>query len=239
VFSVAMTPDSDTDLPSPPPDDPWLTVAEFAEATRVRPVTVRSWIAKGQLKATRSGKRKWLIRQSELDRMLNRESFDRRPPEVWDAMYEEYLSDERARSETEDHEAGYRWDLALERSRMAPPDAGFSSRLRQIATAAAWWSAALKRRAEVVPEFGWKSVSGSVGMTLSYELRSGGNRPGPRDAWERFDRTVTRLGKAMEGDRLSAVTGALSDLADAARDISDTLDERSDQEGRGDAETVG
>ena len=67
-------------------------------------------------------------------------------------------------------------------------------------------------------------------MTLSHELRPGGNRPGPRDAWERFDRTVGRLGKAMEGDRLSAVTGALSDLADAVRDISDTLDERADQE---------
>ncbi len=59
--------------PPDPAADPWLTVAEFAEATRVRPVTVRSWIAKGQLKATRSGRRKWLIRRSELDRMLNEE----------------------------------------------------------------------------------------------------------------------------------------------------------------------
>jgi excisionase family DNA binding protein len=212
----------------PDPDaDPWLTVAEFADATRVRPVTVRSWIAKGQLKATRSGKRKWLIRRSELDRMLYEESIDDRPPEVWDALYEEWLAGERARSENDYHEAGYSWELALERSRMAPPDAGFSSRLRQIAMAASWWSAALKRRASADAEFGWKPIPGSVGMELSYELRPGGNRPGPRDAWERFDRTVARLGNAMEGDRLSAVTGALTDLADAARDISDQLDERS------------
>jgi hypothetical protein len=53
-------------------------------------------------------------------------------------------------------------------------------------------------------------------MTLSYELRPDGNRPGPREAWERFDRTVARLGSAMEGDLLSAVTGALRDLAAAA-----------------------
>jgi excisionase family DNA binding protein len=214
------------DIHSDPAADPWLTVAEFAEATRVRPVTVRSWIAKGQLKATRSGKRKWLIRRSELDRMLYEESIDDRPPEVWDAMYEDWLAGERASSETDYHEAGYRWELALERSRMAPPDAGFASRVRQIAMAASWWSAALKRRASTDPEFGWKPVPGSAGMTLSYELRPGGIRPGPRDAWERFDRTVARLGNAMEGDRLSAVTGALTDLADAARDISDQLDER-------------
>ena len=121
-----MTPDTDTDFLFSPANDPWLTVAEFAEATRVRPVTVRSWVAKGQLKATRSGKRKWLIRRSELDRMLNEESIDDRPPELWEAMYEQYLAGERADSETEYHEAGHRWELALEGSRMAPPDAGFS-----------------------------------------------------------------------------------------------------------------
>jgi excisionase family DNA binding protein len=216
-----------TDIPPDPAADPWLTVAEFAQATRVRPVTVRSWIAKGQLKATRSGRRKWLIRRSELDRMLYEESVDDRPPEVWEALYEQHLVDQRARSATDDHYAGYRWEQALERSQMAPPDAGFSGRIRDIAMTSSWWSAALRDRASVDPEFGWKPVAGSVGMTLSYELRPGGNRPGPRDAWERFDRTVARLGKAMEGDRLSAVTGALSDLADAARDISDLLDKRS------------
>ena len=46
------------------PDDPWMTVAEFAEAMRMRPVTVRSWITKGQLKATRAGQRKWLVRRT-------------------------------------------------------------------------------------------------------------------------------------------------------------------------------
>ncbi len=160
--------------------------------------------------------------------MLYEERVDDPPPEVWEAMYEEWLASQRARTATDDHEAGYRWELALERSRMAPPDAGFASRVRQIAMASSWWSAALKRRASADPEFGWKPVPGSAGMTLSYELRPGGNRPGPRDAWDRFDRVVARLGMAMEGDRLSAVTGALSDLADAVRDISDTLDERSE-----------
>ena len=53
-----------TDPEPNPHDDPWMTVAEFAQEMRARPVTVRSWIAKGQLKATRAGQRKWLVRRS-------------------------------------------------------------------------------------------------------------------------------------------------------------------------------
>ena len=59
-----------SDLDPDRADDPWMTIAEFAAEMRVRPVTVRSWIAKGQLRATRAGQRKWLVRRSELTRML-------------------------------------------------------------------------------------------------------------------------------------------------------------------------
>ena len=34
------------------------------------PATIRSWISKGTLRAMRAGQRKWLVRRSELDRML-------------------------------------------------------------------------------------------------------------------------------------------------------------------------
>jgi len=66
---------------------------------------------------------------------------------------------------------------------MAPPDARFASRIRQIAQAAAWRAASLKQRTED-PDFAWEPVTGSAGMTLSYELRPDGNRPGPKDAWD-------------------------------------------------------
>src|SRR5450755_237854 len=97
-----------TDREPNPHDDPWMTVAEFAQEMRVRPVTVRSWIAKGQLKATRAGQRKWLVRRSELARILEQGEGvtalpppppvlrpaeflepDDRPPEVWDRIAEE------------------------------------------------------------------------------------------------------------------------------------------------------
>ena len=50
--------------------DPWLTLAEIAAELRVNPATVRLWISRGQLNATRPGRRKLLVRRSELDRML-------------------------------------------------------------------------------------------------------------------------------------------------------------------------
>src|SRR5580698_4283236 len=106
-----------TDTEPNPHDDPWLTVAEFAQEMRVRPVTVRAWIAKGQLKATRAGQRKWLVRRSELARMLEQDDRvealpprpvlrppefpepDDRPPEMWERMAEQAVADERERQE--------------------------------------------------------------------------------------------------------------------------------------------
>ena len=51
--------------------DPWLTVAEIGEELRVNPATVRLWISKGALPATRAGQRKLLIRRSDLEYMLD------------------------------------------------------------------------------------------------------------------------------------------------------------------------
>jgi hypothetical protein len=76
------------------------------------------------------------------------------------------------------------------------------------------------------PGMDWKPLPGSVGMTLSYELRPGGNRPGPKDAWDRFDRVVVRLGAAIEGTSASAVAGVLHDLANAMADLADAIDSR-------------
>ena len=39
-------------------DDAWLTLAEIAEELHLRPVTVRSWVSKGKLRAKRAGQRR-------------------------------------------------------------------------------------------------------------------------------------------------------------------------------------
>lgn len=53
--------------------DPWLTLAEVAAELRVNASTVRLWVTQGRLPASRAGQRKWLVRRSELDRMLGPE----------------------------------------------------------------------------------------------------------------------------------------------------------------------
>lgn len=108
---------------------------------------------------------------------------------------------------------------------MAPPDARFAGRIRQIAEAAARRAGAITECMDD-PAFAWTPIPDSAGMTLSYELRPGGTRPGPGDVWARFDRVVTRLGAAMEGTSASAVAGGLSDLASAMLDIADAIEYR-------------
>jgi excisionase family DNA binding protein len=224
-------------------DDPWMTVAEFAEAMRMRPVTVRSWITKGQLKATRAGQRKWLVRQSELTRLLESgdapsvppppvtvsedgwQSDETPPPESDDLAYEEWVERRRQQLATDVSVAAYEWEIALEQSRMAPPDARFASRIRHIAEAAAARAITIKDCIDE-PGFEWRPIPGAAGMTLSYELRPGGNRPGPKDAWDRFDRVVARLGVAMEGPSATAVAGALNALSSAMHDLANSLENR-------------
>jgi excisionase family DNA binding protein len=61
----------DTRTPSTQADsDPWLTLAEIASELRVNASTVRLWVSQGRLSASRAGRRKWLVRRSELERML-------------------------------------------------------------------------------------------------------------------------------------------------------------------------
>jgi excisionase family DNA binding protein len=228
-------------------EDNWLTLAEIAEELRLSPAAIRSWIAKGKLRATRAGQRKWLVRRSELERMLDRgdagtavpplpnrsrkggraeaEWSERLDEGALEAAYRSWLVDVEREAEAEQGEAAYDWEVALETSRMAPPDARFPSRLRQIAQAAGRRAAVLSAPLEGSEE-SWRPVPGAGDMALSYELRPGGNRPGPKDAWDRFDRVVQRLGEAMEGSSAAAVADAFSDLAVATRDIADALEGR-------------
>jgi excisionase family DNA binding protein len=214
-------------------DDPWLTLAEIADELRLRPVTIRSWIAKGRLPATRAGQRKWLVRRSDLEALLAADAGG--PPPEWhahdlpDEALREAAADHAAR-EGLDHErelavSDYEWDVALEQSRMAPPDARFTSRIRHIAQAARNRAGAI-HEAVTDADFQWSPVEGSEGMSLSYELRPGGNRPGPPDGWDRVDRVVTRLGKALAGPSPTTAATALSDLARALDDVADAIEKR-------------
>jgi excisionase family DNA binding protein len=52
-------------------EDELFTLPQIAEMLHVNPSTVRLWVNEQRLAAHKAGGRKWLVRRSELERMLN------------------------------------------------------------------------------------------------------------------------------------------------------------------------
>jgi excisionase family DNA binding protein len=225
------------------PEDPWLTLAEIAEELRLSPATIRSWISKGTLRAMRAGQRKWLVRRSELDRMLRGEDFEdapasppepsapgrrRRQRRFPDTITPPIARPGQPEEEDVDPEewlavVQWEWLSALRQSEMALPDAWFHGRLQSIAEAAARKAAALALfPADEVMR--WDSEPEGPALTLSYELRPGANRPGPREQWVEFDSAVGRLGIAMQSGEAGLIRRSLEELSVTLHDIAESLD---------------
>ena len=225
-------------------DDPWLTVAEVAEELRVNPATVRLWVSKGTLPAKRGGRRKLLIRRSDLAHMLEvtrggapatgyqprpRDPQGRMGPpqsirQLSTADIHGYRAapDEMRQIIEELQLADEAWSGAQAASENAPPDPGFAFRVRALADAceqqATWLAAAARTEG-----FVWTPLPGRRRMIISHELRPGANRPGRPDLWEQFDRAVQRLGIAMEGSVMYVVAFQYRDLAAVMHKIADLL----------------
>jgi excisionase family DNA binding protein len=220
-----------------------LTLAEIAEELRMSPATIRSWISKGTLRAMRAGQRKWLVRRSELDRMLRGEDFEDAPSPPPDSSAPGRRRRQRRSPDTitppiarpgqpeEDVDpeewlgiVQWEWLSALRQSEMAPPDAWFPGRLQLIAEAAARKAAALALfPADEVMR--WDGEPDAVGLTLSHELRPGGNRPGPPDLWVEFDSAVDRLGLAMQAGQADVLKRSLEQLSVTLHDIAESLNQ--------------
>jgi excisionase family DNA binding protein len=222
-------------------DDPWLTVAEIAEELRLAPATIRTWIADGTLQAKRAGKRKWLVRRSELDRMLHGEDYADatplpapdpadRPPRRRLRRAPDFVSDRswpsgeyEVDAEQSLPVAEWEWRVAVSTSQDAPPDRWFPGRLQHIARAATR-KAGVLARLDDGEEIWWDDERLDAERGLSHELRPGGRRPGPPDLWEEFDRRVTKLGAATEAGRAGAIRSALNDVAVTLHDIAEDLE---------------
>lgn len=220
------------------PEDPWLTIAEIADELRLSPATIRSWISKGTLRAMRAGRRKWLIRRSELDRMLA--GADMAAPDdaadapdwrAFDTIAPPHRSPHWTNPKALEHvsPAGWlglaesTWRDALRASAQAPPDRGFIVRITDIAEAAARKAAALQNLGDQPPGAWWQRQSALPGGMLSYELRPGANRPGPAELWARFDRAVDELGRAMSEHSVPAEQQALEEVSLALHEVVDAL----------------
>jgi hypothetical protein len=118
-------------------------------------------------------------------------------------------------------EAGSEWAEAMRAHKLAPPDAGFASRLRSLFEAAA-----LERDAwEHAHSAGllWRPVPGAEGAQPPYELRPGTGRRGPEELWARFDAAVGALNKAITGSNAATVADAFGELAEAASALADAV----------------
>jgi hypothetical protein len=108
-----------------------------------------------------------------------------------------------------------RWRQAIHAHRMAPPDAGFSERLAELADAART-EAAICRRAEAA---GFQWPPHKPGGRQPYELQPGTGRRGPEGLWRRFDAAVGELNRAGAATDLIAVAQAHEELAEVAGEL--------------------
>ncbi len=113
------------------------------------------------------------------------------------------------------------WAEAMRAHKLAPPDAGFADRLRNLATAAATEQVAWEHAHAA--GLLWRPVPGAEGAAPPYELRPGTGRRGPDQLWERFDADVAALNRAITGSNAAAVADAFGELAEAADALADAV----------------
>jgi hypothetical protein len=131
------------------------------------------------------------------------------------------LSRERAQIMRAVRHASEAWADAMRAHKLAPPDAGFSSRLRALAEAA--------EREQVTWEHAhaagllWRPVAGAENSQPPYELRPGTGRRGPAELWERFDAAVAALNRAIAATSAADVADAFGEVADVATALADAV----------------
>jgi hypothetical protein len=131
------------------------------------------------------------------------------------------LSRERAQIMRAVRHASTAWAEAMRAHKLAPPDAGFASRLRSLAEAA--------EREQVTWEHAhaagllWRPVPGAEDAQPPYELRPGTGRRGPAELWERFDVAVASLNRAIAGTSAADVADAFGAVAEAAAELADAV----------------
>jgi len=114
------------------------------------------------------------------------------------------------------------WAGALRAHRLAPPDPGFASRLRELG-AAAGEEAAVCREASLLG-LAWRAMPGAEIAEPPYELRPGTGRRGPSELWERFDTAVARLNRAVARPDAAAVADAYAQVSEAALALADAVE---------------
>ena len=115
------------------------------------------------------------------------------------------------------------WRAAIGDSVYAPPDEGFADRLRAIARAAVAEAAVMLEAAEV-PELRWDPTPRRGGISLSYELRPDGHRPGSAPLWVEYDGVLAQIADAQAGTDYIPIAEGFQALADVLERLADSVD---------------
>ena len=118
--------------------------------------------------------------------------------------------------------ADHTFRSALRQHRLAPPDAGFSRRLKDFSDACESQQIACDYATQ--EGLGWEPLPPARRLPPP-ELRADSGRRGPTELWERFDPAWEDLSKALEGISLPAVARAFGELATIARQLSTAVAE--------------
>lgn len=113
------------------------------------------------------------------------------------------------------------WAEAMRAHKLAPPDSGFASRLRNLSEAAATEQVAWEHAHGA--GLMWRPVPGAERAAPPYELRPGTGRRGPEELWLRFDAAVGALNRAIAGSSAADVAVAFGGVAEAAGELADAV----------------
>src|SRR5450755_2742375 len=122
--------------------------------------------------------------------------------------------------------ADHTFRSALRQHRLAPPDAGFSRRLKDFADASESQQIACEYAAK--EGLGWEPMPAAK-RSPPPELRPDSGRRGPLELWAGFDSAWEDLGKALEGISLPAVSRAFGELATISRELATAVTEEDKQ----------
>lgn len=135
--------------------------------------------------------------------------------------FSDELDRERAQIMRAVRHASDDWAGAMRAHKLAPPDSGFSARLRALSAAASAEQVAWEHAHAA--GLRWRPVPGSDSAAPPYELRPGTGRRGPDDLWARFDAAVAGLNRAITSSDAAAVADAFGDMADSAGALADAV----------------
>lgn len=145
--------------------------------------------------------------------------------------FREDLDRQRAQIMRAVRQAGNDWAEAMRSHKLAPPDAGFATRLRVLANAAAGEQVAWEHAHAA--GLLWRPIPGAEDAEPPYELRPGTGRRGPAELWTRFDATVAALNRAITRSNAADVADAFGELSAAAAALAEAVASEDEAAARG------